>query len=214
MWTRLPPKPPRNLLQLSAFKHWDYTLASFGIALGFVGLYIPVFYIQIYALTKGVTSSDDYAFYLLAILNAGSFFGRVIPNFLAGKIGPMVMLVVCALAAGLLSLCWIAIEDIAGLTVFAVLYGFFAGAYVSLVPPVLVELTPDLSMVGTYLGMSLFLAAFGLLIGNPVGGSLVKIKEKDFVAAQVFTGAVILAGTILLSIALFIKARQMKTWKV
>ena len=84
----------------------------------------------------------------------------------------------------------------------------------SLVPPVLVKLTLDLSMVGTYLGMSLFLAAFELLIGNPVARSLVKIDEEDFVAAQAFTGAVILAGTVLLSVALFIKARQMKTWKV
>ena len=59
------------------------------------------------------------------------------------------MLVLCTIAAGILCLAWIAISNVAIITVFAVLYGFFAGAYVSLVPPVIVDLTPDMSVVGT-----------------------------------------------------------------
>ena len=214
MWTQLPSKPPRSLYQLSAFKSGPYTLASLGIAFGFAGLYIPMFYIQIYALSTGSTSSDSYDFYLLAILNAGSFFGRVIPNFLASKIGSLTMLVLCAVAAGILSLCWIAIDDVVGLTFFAVIYGFFAGAYVSLTPPVLVGMTPDLSMAGTYLGMSMFLAACGLLLGNPIAGSLVNIEERRFIGAQAFTGGLILTSAGLLAAALVIRARERKSWKV
>ena len=173
-----------------------------------------MFYIQIYALSTESTSSDSYDFYLLAILNAGSFFGRVIPNFLASKIGSLTMLVLCAVAAGILSLCWIAIDDVVGLTFFAVIYGFFAGAYVSLTPPVLVGMTPDLSMAGTYLGMSMFLAACGLLLGNPIAGSLVNIEEKRFIGAQAFTGGLILTSAGLLAAALVIRARERKSWKV
>lgn len=44
---------------------------------GFMGLYIPFFYIEIYALEK--TDIDrDLAFYLLTLLNTGSFFGRIV----------------------------------------------------------------------------------------------------------------------------------------
>lgn len=214
MWSRSPPKPPRSLFQPSAFKLWTYSLQTFGTMFGFIGLYIPMFYIQIYSLTRQITSNQDYAFYLLSILNAGSFFGRVIPNFLAGKIGLMNMVVFCTFASGILSLVWISIENVVGITIFAVLYGFFAGAYVSLIPPVLVELTPDMNVIGTWLGMSLFVAAFGLLIGNPIAGSLVDIQKKRFIDAQGFTGAVILFGATLMLMALIIRARQVKSWKV
>ena len=61
--------------------------------------------------------------------------------------------------------------------------GFVAGAYVSLMIPVIVELTPDMNVVGTWMGMSLFVASFGLPIGNPVEGSLVGIQKKHFVGA-------------------------------
>ena len=214
MRTRLSPKPPRALLQLSAFQSWAYTLQSLGMAFGFMGLYIPMFYIEIYAVTTGVVNDVDYAFYLLSILNAGSFLGRVIPNFLADRVGPMNMLVLCTTAAGVLCLCWIGVKNIGGITVFAVLYGFFAGAYVSLLPPVLVELTPDLSLVGTWMGMSIFIAAFGLLIGNPIAGALVNVEKKDFAAAQGFAGGVILIGASLMLLALMAKARQARSWKV
>ena len=139
-----------------------------------------MFYIQIYALTRGVTSNIDYAFYLLSILNGASFFGRIIPNFLADKFGPMNMLVFCTFATGVLCLCWISVKNLAGITIFAILYGF-AGAYVSLIPPVIIGLTPDLTVVGTWLGKSLFVAAFGILVGNPIaGGACEYSKETVF----------------------------------
>ncbi len=214
MRSRTSPKPPRSLFQPSAFKSPAYSLQAFGQTVGFIGLYVPVFYIQTYAIAKGITSNVDYAFYLLPILNAGSFFGRILPNFVADKTGPMNMLVSCAFAAGILCLCWIAIEDTAGITVFAVLYGFFAGAYVSLLPPVIAGLTPDMSVVGTWMGMSLFVAAFGLLIGNPIVGALINVGEKKFAGGQGFAGGVIMAGGFLLLMAAIAKARHKKTWKV
>ena len=214
MWSRSPSKPPRALFQPAAFKSWPYTLQSFGTMFGFIGLYIPIFYIQTYALTREITPDENYAFYLISILNTGQFFGRILPNLFSGKVGLMNMIVLDTFAAAILGFAWIGIDSVAGITVFAILYGFFAGAYVSLIPPVLVELTPDMTVVGTWLGMSLFVAAFGLLIGTPIAGSLVNIEKKQFVAAQGFTGGVILMGALLMLMALIIQARKMKSWKV
>ena len=214
MRTRLPPKPGRSLLQPSALKNKTFSLVSFGMLVGFIGLYVPMFYIQTYALTKQITSNTDYAFYLLSILNAGSFFGRILPNFLADKTGPMNMLVPCTVAAGTLCLAWIAITNVTGITVFAALYGFFAGAYVSLLPPVIVELTPDMSVVGTWMGMSLFIGAFGLLVGNPVVGALVNIPKRQFAAGQGFAGGAILLGAGMMAVALVLQTRHLKRWKV
>ena len=173
-----------------------------------------MFYLQTYAPTRQITSDTNYAFYLLSIFSAGSFFGRILPNFLADKFGAPNMLVPCTIAAGVWCLGWIAITNVVGITIFAVLYEFLAGAYVSLVPPVIVDLTPDMSALGTWIGMSLFISAFGLLIGNPIGGALVNIQKRRFGAGQGFAGGVILLGALLLTAAMMLKgwhARSLKT---
>ena len=214
MWSRSPPKPPRAMFQPSAFKSPPYAMQSFGTMLGFIGLYIPIFYIQVYASAREVTQNEDYTFYLIPILNAGQFFGRILPNFFTNKIGLMNAMIVDTFALAILGFGWIGVESVAGITIFAVLYGFFAGAFISLIPPVIVELTPDMTVVGTWLGMSLFVAAFGLLIGTPVAGSLIDIEKKQFVPAQAFTGGVILLGGLLMLMALIVQSRKAKSWKV
>jgi len=211
--TRVTPKKSRSLLQLSAFRSAPYTLNSLGILIGFSGLYFPMFYIQSYALAR-THVSRDYAFYLLAIMNGSSAFGRIIPNFLADKVGPLNMLTPCTLAAATLCLGWIDITDTAGITVFSIFYGFFSGAFVSLIPPTIVELTPDMSMVGTWMGMSLFIGAFGLLIGNPIAGALLEVATKKFGSAQGFAGGMVLGATLLFGVARLLRSRELKTWKV
>ena len=214
MWSRSPSKPARALFQPSAFKSWAYTLQSCGTMFGFIGLYIPIFYIEIYAQTRDITPKEDYAFYLISILNTGQFFGRILPNLFSRKVGLMNMIVLDTFAAAILSFGWIGIDSVAGITIFAVLYGFFAGTYISLIPPVIVELTPDMTMVGTYLGMSLFVAAFGLLFGAPIAGALVNIEKRQFVPAQGFAGGVILLGAMLVLTALVIQMRKTNSWRV
>ena len=211
--TRVTPKKSRSLLQLSAFKLAPYTLNSIGILVGFCGLYFPMFYIQSYALAR-TSVQGNYAFYLLAIINGSSAFGRIIPNFLADKIGPLNMLTPCTLAAGILCLGWIDITDVAGITAFSVFYGFFSGAFVSLLPPTIATLTPDMTVVGTWLGMSLFIGAFGLLIGNPIAGALLDVANKEFGRAQGFAGGMILGAAILFGIARFLRSKQLQMWKV
>ena len=182
--------------------------------LGFVGLYIPIFYIQTYALTRNITPDSDYAFYLLSILNTGSFFGRILPNFVADKNGPLNMLVPCTIATGILCLYWTTITGVANITIFAALYGFFSDAYISLLTPAIVQLIPEITFVGTWMGMCLFIASFGLLADNPIAGALVNIPKKRFAAAQGFAGGVVLIGALLLCMTLVLKRKLAKTWRV
>lgn len=51
-----------------------------------VGLFYPFFYCQVFARLHGVP--ENIAFYSLAIINAASVFGRVLPNFIADKVSP------------------------------------------------------------------------------------------------------------------------------
>lgn len=196
MKVRVKPPHKRELLQLSAFKELPYTLFALGEFLGFMGLYIPFFYIQIYATEAPHTHVDGtLAFYLLVILNAASIFGRVIPNFLADKTGPLNMLIPCAAISSLLAFCWIKIRSTAGLIIFCILYGFFSGTFVSLPPTTVVSLSPSLAVVGTRMGMSFAFAGLGLLVGTPVAGAILG-SGTSFVGVQVFCGATVAAATV------------------
>lgn len=185
MKTRLKPvKKP--FVDPAAFKEAPFTLFSFGLFFGFMGLYIPFFYISSYADKNHITDAN-LAFYLLVLLNAASFVGRIVPNFVADKTGPLNILIPCSLAAAILAFAWIGIKNSAGLIVFAILYGFFSGTFVSLPAPAVASISPSIGVVGTRMGMSFTFAGFGLLVGNPVAGAI--LGSDHWVGLQAFSGA-------------------------
>ncbi|KAK0515033.1 hypothetical protein JMJ35_002412 [Cladonia borealis] len=196
MKVRVKPTQKRQLLQLSAFKELPFTFFSIAEFLGFMGLYVPFFYIQSYAIRSPHTHVEpSIAFYLLVILNVGSLFGRVIPNFLADKSGPLNMLLPCAKISAFLAFCWISIHSTAGLVMFCLLYGFFSGTFVSLPPTTVVSLSPNVAVVGTRMGMSFAFAGFGLLVGNPVAGAILGTGD-NFTGVQAFCGGTVAAAAI------------------
>jgi MFS family permease len=138
--------------------------------------------------------SENLAFYMLSILNASSIFGRIIPNFIADKIGPLNVIFPGTLATCVLGFGWVGIHSTGGLVIFCILYGFFSGSFVSIPPTVLVTLSPSMGVVGTRMGMCFALGGLGLLIGTPVAGQL--IKQSSFDAAIYFCGSVVALGTL------------------
>jgi MFS family permease len=86
---------------------------------------------------------------LLPILNAASIAGRIVPNIIADKVGPLNVLVPASLFTGILAFGWIGITSLPGILVFAILYGFCSGCYVSLPPVAIVTLSPDMRKLGT-----------------------------------------------------------------
>lgn len=88
-----------------------------------------------------------------------------------------------------LALAWIGIHNEAGIIVFSILYGFFSGTFVSLPPATVAALSPDLSEVGTRMGMSFFFAGLGILIGTPIAGAL--IKGTRYLDTQIFYGVLV-----------------------
>lgn len=212
MKRRVTPPARRRLFDLQPWKEYPYTLFTLGEFLGFMGLYIPFFYISSFALLK-TTSSEELAFYFVPILNAASVFGRIIPNFIADKTGPLNVLIPCSIISAVLSLCWIAIHDVAGLTVFAIFYGFFSGTFVSLPPSTVASLSPDMKQVGTRMGMSFSFAGLGLLIGNPIAGAIIDLKTGDFVRAQIFCGVIVAAAAVVMIFARIAKVGTSLTAK-
>jgi len=64
----------------------------------------------------------------IAVLNGASAIGRVVPNMLIYRFGAFNVMVPCVYMTSILIFCSLAINNIAGTMVFAILYGFFSGA--------------------------------------------------------------------------------------
>ena len=74
---RIKPSSVRRLFDRQAWTEASFLVFAGGCFIGFVGLYIPYFYIETFALQKEIFNENT-AFYLVSILNAGSFFGRIV----------------------------------------------------------------------------------------------------------------------------------------
>ena len=206
------PQKTRALLDWNAFREAPFDIFSLGLFLSFIGLYIPFFYASIYG-SRIVGLSDDVSFYLLTVLNAGSVLGRIIPGLVADKVGSLNTIIPCGLITALLAFVWLAISNAPGLWVFCVLYGFFSGAIVSLPPTIIALLCPDMTQVGTRMGMSFTCAGFGLLIGNPIAGAILNIPEGRFHGAQAFSAATLMAGGIMFVLLRATVTKTRKGWK-
>ena len=89
---RMRVKPParRRLVDLAAWKEVPY--AIFGIAefFGYMGVYVPFFYVQLYAQEK-MQADESFALTALVLLNAGSFFGRIVRTRVPAPLGAAIV---------------------------------------------------------------------------------------------------------------------------
>ncbi|KAI2893723.1 hypothetical protein CBS63078_9059 [Aspergillus niger] len=207
MKSRLPPPTQaRQLLDLMAFRDIPFLIYCLALFFDLVGLYFPYFYLPTY-FTTYLHAGDNISFYVLSILSASSFFGRIAPNMLADRLGSLNVMILVSLVVTVLAFAWMGIHSNAGAIVFAVIYGFASGTVVALMPPVLALLCPDMAVVGTWMGMSFVFAGLGILIGNPIAGALLDLEHAVFWKGQLFAAVMVGAG-----MACFMALRLWK-WK-
>ncbi len=185
-------KPPRPLAEVGAFRELPFVVYNVGGFLKSLGYLIPFVYIPIYAQAH-LDCSASQAFDLLAYANVASLVGRLLAAWAAYKVGVMLPWTVCAFASGIVCLGWLAVRSLRGMIAFVVLYGFFSGALIGLPNAVLPYISPP-RVLGTRTGMTFGFVAVALLIGSPIAGLLVDLRQGDFVRLQVFSGSVLLGG--------------------
>lgn len=99
-----------------------FTSCTFATFLGYI---VPYFYIPTYAKER-LGSSESTALYMLVLSIAGSFFGRLSSAVAAHWLGANVTWAICTFASGVLSFCWISIEDEKTFTAFSILWGKYS----------------------------------------------------------------------------------------
>ncbi|KAG1863613.1 MFS general substrate transporter [Suillus subalutaceus] len=134
-WTflkrRLPPVNVRGgLFNLKAFRDKAYSTYCISATIILLGFYTELTYISVSAVAIGV--SKDFSFYIIAIANAASAFGRVSSGLLADKIGALNTIIVFTAITGITTIAWPFAKDEYQLIAIATIHGFSIGAYISL----------------------------------------------------------------------------------
>ncbi|KAI5459325.1 putative monocarboxylate transporter [Mariannaea sp. PMI_226] len=188
----LTPKPFDRNQFVKPFREPEFVLLIAGFFLFTYGIYVPIDYLPVQALRVGM--DPNLVQYLIPILNAASLFGRVLSGILGDKIGKYNIFIVVGYLTGLWILAlWIPESSNAGIIAFAALFGFCSGAYVSLIAPLVSQISP-LPEIGFRTGIVFFISSIPGLTTNPINGAIID-QHNGLTKAKIFAGVFCLAGT-------------------
>jgi MFS family permease len=125
-----------------------------------------------------------------------SIFGRILPGFIGDRIGRYnVMIVTTALSAVFVLAVWLPSKSNAPIITFCVLYGLSSGAFVSMAPSIVAQISP-VREIGVRVGTFFFFVATAGLTGNPIGGALLAKDNGGYLYLQLFCGLGMAAGAL------------------
>lgn len=187
-----------------------YAVTTLAVFLIEFAVFIPYTYVSSYALYMGLTPRKAYL--LNAFLNAGAVPGRALPGYVADWMGTFnVMCITAAVCSVLMLGMWLPIGHMneTAITIYAVLFGFWSGAAISLTPVCIGQMcnTED---YGKRNGTTFSLASIGCLIGIPIAGAIIGANGGAYFGLIILAGAVYAASMIT-----FMSARIMATgWRL
>lgn len=80
--------------------------------------------------------------------------------------------------------------------VFAGFFGFASGAFISLLPALVAQISP-IQDIGIRQGLLWAVTAVASLVTSPIGGAIVIHQNGSFTGIKIFAGVMCLAGSIL-----------------
>lgn len=129
-------------------------------------------------------------------------FGRTLPGAIADRIGRFNVVAVMAYFSAVIVLAlWLPARSNAPILVFAGLYGFSSGAFVSMGPALIAQIS-DIRKIGVRQGTLFAIISIAALTGSPIGGALVvENASNPFWRLQIFCGIMMIGGSVFFTIA-------------
>lgn len=200
--------PRAPLFYLDVFKQPSYLLLCGALFFAWLGIFYIFFYIPTWAASQG--TSNELQLSSVSILNACSFFGRLLVPLPSNKLGPLNMMTASLSITALITLAAIGAKGPAGVLVVGGFYGFFSGGAISLYPASVASLTPDPRRIGSSVGQLAGFLAIAALLGSPICGWIID-SPASFQGAAGFSGACLALGAILAFAARVVKEPNLRT---
>ncbi|KAL6302561.1 major facilitator superfamily domain-containing protein [Sparassis latifolia] len=188
---------------------WSLGLCFLFTTFGYLS---PIFYLPTYTSEKIPSASLLLSSLPVTALNLSAAAGRTLIGFVADRTGPVNALFVAIFMSGITQiLIWNFVTTYAGIMIFAILYGFFCGCFISLSPAVGAQLYGSGRLAGLS-GLLLFFNLPGNSAGAPLGGAILSATNGSWRAVASWSGAMQIVGAIILLYARF--KRQPKLFSV
>ncbi|KAK4504204.1 hypothetical protein PRZ48_005120 [Zasmidium cellare] len=193
-------KPLRLNDYWKPLKEPPFFLFTLGYFIFYLGFFVPYNFIILEAERFGM--SPGLAPYTIPIMNAGGMVGCIAPGWVADRLGRFnVMILVTFFSAITVLALWIPGKSTSAIIAFCVLYGFGSGAFVSLAPAILAQISP-MPQLGARQGTSFAFISIASLVGNPIAGALVSNAAGDpYWKLQVFAGMMMVGGGVVITMA-------------
>ncbi|KAL4941423.1 major facilitator superfamily domain-containing protein [Aspergillus oleicola] len=166
-----------------------------------VGYYLPLIYLPSFAESAiPALYNTDLSFYLLSVVNGASIIGRLLSCFLAMRFGPFETCTAELATSACLLFCWIAVDSKTGIIVWSVFWGLISSIIIAMPGAMLPSLCASMSVLGTRTGMYWASVGLGVLVGGPIGGTLVGGMEgkSDWLPLQIFAACCMAAAAVFL----------------
>ncbi len=175
------------------FREFGFVMLMVGMFMLSFGIYVPITFIPVQALAGGM--APELVQYLVAILNAASLFGRLGSGIASDYVGRYNAFVTSCYATGIVMLAlWIpSTGNDAAVIAFAVLFGFFSGAYVGLIGALVADISP-LPEIGFRTGLIFLVASLPGLTASPIAGAIYA-HSGNWVDTRIFAAVFCIAGT-------------------
>ncbi|KAL1632764.1 hypothetical protein SLS58_011327 [Diplodia intermedia] len=216
-------------VDFEAFQYKPFNWFTASISFLFLGFYPVFFNLEEWAAYKGFGYKEGIGrtagpgvhrpltaglatYYMLAIMNAMSTFGRIGSAWLSDHYGAVrVHTVVTGISSLLLLILWTLAPNFDVAMVFIGLFGIFSGAVIGLPPASMANLLGKdphrQAKLGQWTGMMYTFAGIPSLIGPIVAGHL--ITEYDtYITVQVWSGACLMVSTVCMGIAAMYKHKE------
>ncbi|PYH97920.1 MFS general substrate transporter [Aspergillus ellipticus CBS 707.79] len=201
--TRLPlgNEPGRNMfLDFRTLMDAKYATTTAAIFLVEFAVFVPSTYLSSYAVHVGL--SNEISYLVLVFLNSGLIPGRLLPGLAADRLGRFNTMVLTSLVCSILTLAlWYKSGSSLGAIVgYAVLFGFWSGAAMSLSPVCISQIctTED---YGKRMGTTYTIASIGILTGIPIAGAIQQRDHGEYGGLIIFAGVLYLAAAVAFAVA-------------
>jgi len=152
----------------AALRTTPFWLIFASLFLSCIGLFVPMVHLGPYAVDAGYTTSQGVA--LVSLIGLGSLLGRFTIGGPADRLGRIPALSAMYAGLGVMFVLWWAASAYWVLALFAVVFGICYGAYVALLPTIVMDLYGARSVSGI-IGCLYTGCGFGTLIGPWLAGA-------------------------------------------
>jgi MFS family permease len=145
----------------------EFWLLYASLILVCIGLFVPMVHLGPYAQDVGLSAAQGVT--LVSLIGLGSLLGRFTVGAFADRFGRLASLAIGYVGLGAMLLVWLVSSSYWVLAVFAVLFGMFYGAYVALLPTIIMDLY-GARAVSAIIGFLYTGAGIGTLVGPWLAG--------------------------------------------